>query len=123
MAQSPDDGRRDAAALQFHARYVDYVAEQVPTLKQDLQHFIQLARDQGIEVVGECLEPVMGLYAYERDSRTDLCDLLGIDWESLLEDSDSWLKAGYLGEGEGAWSRLGDLAFLAQKLGQAAKST
>lgn len=102
---------------------MDHAAKQVHALKQDLQHFIQLARDHGIEVIGDCLEPIRGLYGFERDSRTDLCDLLGLDWEALIENSDSWLKAGHMGEGKGTWPGVGDLALLASKLGQAAKST
>lgn len=59
----------------------------------DLQHFVQLARDKGIEVVGDeaLLKPQMGLYGFERDDREDFCSMLGIDLDWYIENRDSWL--------------------------------
>lgn len=54
--------------------------------KQTIHHFVQIARDQGIEVVGEVPEPIKGLYGFERDPRIDICNLLKIDWEKWADE-------------------------------------
>jgi hypothetical protein len=60
---------------------------------QAIHHFIQIARDNGIEVVGDeaILTPRMGLYGFERDTREDICKLLNIDLDWHIENRDSWL--------------------------------